>query len=169
MATHSSVLTWRIPQTEELDGLQSMGSQRVRQDWATNTIHSQQFLSTPCRPSPLVVNGQTNTMKTATFPAHGRGDKQSWRETSKTLRTLQVMVTCTQAMESGVISTYTIMKASKKRWFLNQTLKEKLALARQMAAWSNSQERILRANALVFQGNWKWSDYGRKGDSIRER
>ena len=32
MATHSSVLVWRIPWTEEPDGLQSMGSQRVRHD-----------------------------------------------------------------------------------------------------------------------------------------
>ena len=30
MATHSSVLAWRIPWTEEPGGLQSMGSQRVR-------------------------------------------------------------------------------------------------------------------------------------------
>ena len=30
MATHSSVLTWRIPGTEEPGGLQSMGSQRLR-------------------------------------------------------------------------------------------------------------------------------------------
>ena len=32
MATHSNVLAWRIPWTEELDGLQSMRLQRVRQD-----------------------------------------------------------------------------------------------------------------------------------------
>ena len=30
MATHSSILAWRIPQMEELGGLQSMGSQRVK-------------------------------------------------------------------------------------------------------------------------------------------
>ena len=30
MATHSSILTWRTPGTEEPGGLQSMGSQRVR-------------------------------------------------------------------------------------------------------------------------------------------
>ena len=29
MATHSSILAWRIPWTEEPEGLQSMGSQRV--------------------------------------------------------------------------------------------------------------------------------------------
>ena len=32
MATHSSILAWRIPRTEELGGLQSMGSQRVGHD-----------------------------------------------------------------------------------------------------------------------------------------
>ena len=32
MATYSSILSWRIPWTEEPGGLQSMGSQRVRRD-----------------------------------------------------------------------------------------------------------------------------------------
>ena len=32
MATHSSILAWRIPRTEEPSGLQSMGLQRVRHD-----------------------------------------------------------------------------------------------------------------------------------------
>ena len=36
MATHSSILAWRIPWTEEPGGLQSMGSQRVRNDWVTS-------------------------------------------------------------------------------------------------------------------------------------
>ena len=38
MATHSSILAWRIPWTEEPSGLQSMGSQRVGHDWVTNTF-----------------------------------------------------------------------------------------------------------------------------------
>ena len=32
MATHSSILAWRIPWTEEPGGLQSTGSQRIRPD-----------------------------------------------------------------------------------------------------------------------------------------
>ena len=32
MATHSSILAWRIPRTEELGGLQSKGLQIVRPD-----------------------------------------------------------------------------------------------------------------------------------------
>ena len=35
MATHSSILVWRIAWSEEPGGLQSMGLQRVRHDWAT--------------------------------------------------------------------------------------------------------------------------------------
>ena len=38
VATHSSIFVWRIPWTEEPGGIQSMGSRRVRQDWATNTF-----------------------------------------------------------------------------------------------------------------------------------
>ena len=35
MATHSRILTWEIPWTEEHRGLQPMGSQRVGHDLAT--------------------------------------------------------------------------------------------------------------------------------------
>ena len=37
MATHSSILAWRIPWTEEPGQLQSMGSQKVGHNWVTNT------------------------------------------------------------------------------------------------------------------------------------
>ena len=36
MATHSSILAWKIPWTEEPGWLLSMGSQRVGHDWATS-------------------------------------------------------------------------------------------------------------------------------------
>ena len=39
MSTHSSILAWRIPWTEEPGWLQFMGSQSVRHNWATNTFH----------------------------------------------------------------------------------------------------------------------------------
>ena len=38
MATHSSILAWKIPQTLDPDELQSMGSQGVRHDWATKPV-----------------------------------------------------------------------------------------------------------------------------------
>ena len=38
MATHCSILAWRIPRTEDPGGLQSMGSQRVGRDWVIFTF-----------------------------------------------------------------------------------------------------------------------------------
>ena len=37
MATHSSIFAWRVSQTEDPGGLQSMGSQRVGYDSTANT------------------------------------------------------------------------------------------------------------------------------------
>ena len=36
MATHSTILAWRISWTEEPGGIESMGLQRIGHDWATN-------------------------------------------------------------------------------------------------------------------------------------
>ena len=52
MATHSSILAWRIPWTEKPGGLKPMGSQRVRHDQSDlawhyifiNFIHLQYYL-----------------------------------------------------------------------------------------------------------------------------
>jgi len=40
MATHSSMLAWEIPWTEEPGGLQSMGLQRIWHDWACMPCHA---------------------------------------------------------------------------------------------------------------------------------
>ena len=48
IATHSSILAWRIMWTEEPGGLQSMGTQRVESDWVTNSfslLHLSKWLS----------------------------------------------------------------------------------------------------------------------------
>ena len=55
MATHSSILTWRIPWTQEPVRLQSTGLQRVRHDWGNLAGHahtSKSYLC--CPPSPLL-------------------------------------------------------------------------------------------------------------------
>ena len=46
MATHSSILAWKIPWTEEPGRLQSMGPQRVRHNWATSLTHKNWQLHT---------------------------------------------------------------------------------------------------------------------------
>ena len=42
MSTHSIILAWRISRTKEHGGLRSMGSQRVRHDWATKQQQQQE-------------------------------------------------------------------------------------------------------------------------------
>ena len=63
MATHSSVLAWRTPWTEEPGGLQSMGSLRVRHDWATSLwLFTFMHWRRQRHPTPVVLPGK----------AHGR-------------------------------------------------------------------------------------------------
>ena len=50
MATHSSILAWKIPWTEESGRLQSMGSQRVGHNWVTLLFQVRtQFHSFTCK------------------------------------------------------------------------------------------------------------------------
>ena len=51
MATHSSILAQKIPWTEEPGGLQSVGSQRVRHNWATK--QQQQVM---CRKNHIITD-----------------------------------------------------------------------------------------------------------------
>ena len=54
MTTHSGILVWKIPWTEEPGQLQSMGSQTVRHDWATSLfffLHTHTPTHTPT-PTP---------------------------------------------------------------------------------------------------------------------
>ena len=63
VATHFSILAWKIPWTEKLGGLQFMGTQRVRHNGATNTIITQgsfhlkyQSQAKPPRSCPALCN-----------------------------------------------------------------------------------------------------------------
>jgi len=65
MATHSSILAWWIPWTEEPGGLQSTGSQRVGHDWATSLHFTSQF--TGCLP---ITEQRENTIISISSPHH---------------------------------------------------------------------------------------------------
>ena len=53
MAIHSSILAWRIPWTEKLGRLQSMGSQRVGYDWETSLSFLNICLMNSCHESKI--------------------------------------------------------------------------------------------------------------------
>ena len=58
MATHSSILAWRIPWTEEPGRLQSMGSQRVRHDWVTS-LHLQNLITLTQKKTIMNLHGKS--------------------------------------------------------------------------------------------------------------
>ena len=59
MATHSSILAWRIPWTEEPGGLQSIGLQRVRQDWR-NLAHTDRQQKSGSQTSKITVKEKSD-------------------------------------------------------------------------------------------------------------
>ena len=67
MATHSSLLAWRIPWTEDPDRLQSMGSQRVGHDFTFTFLNSK--LWGPKRYDPAMFSPEaTLFLKSGTLP-----------------------------------------------------------------------------------------------------
>ena len=48
MATHFSILAWKIPWAEEPGRLQSMGLQRIRHNWVTNTFFQEIVVQSLC-------------------------------------------------------------------------------------------------------------------------
>ena len=60
MAPHSSTLAWKIPQTEEPGGLQSMGSLGVRHNWATSlSLFTFNHWRRKWQPTPVFLPGES--------------------------------------------------------------------------------------------------------------
>ena len=60
MAPHSSTLAWKIPRTEEPGGLQSVGSRRVRHDWATSlSLFTFMHWRRKWQPTPVFLPGES--------------------------------------------------------------------------------------------------------------
>ena len=60
MATHSSVLAWRIPGTGEPGGLRSMGSLRVGHDWASSvSLFTVMHWRRKWQPTPVFLPGES--------------------------------------------------------------------------------------------------------------
>ena len=60
MAPHSGTLAWKIPWTEEPGGLQSMGSLRIRHDWATSlSLFTFMHWRRKWQPTPVFLPGES--------------------------------------------------------------------------------------------------------------
>ena len=84
MATHSNILAWKISWTEEPGGLQSTGSQRVGQDWTTNTDRCSQinkyiYLKKKKKKNEEEENGHNRLVQ---VPLWSPGQSCSWNQIS---------------------------------------------------------------------------------------
>ena len=103
-ATHSSILAWEIPWTEKPGRVQSMGSQRVRHDWATNihtshaatakslqscpTLHDPIDGSPPGSPVPGILQARTLAWVAISF-----SNACKWKVKVKLLSRLRLLAT----------------------------------------------------------------------------
>ena len=75
MATHSSVLAWRIPETGEPGGLPSLGSHRVRHDWSDLAAAAAKCTTGACHVALQIKNlpaKARNIRDSGSIPGSGR-------------------------------------------------------------------------------------------------
>ena len=86
-ATHASILAWKIPCTEEPGGLQSLGSQRVRHNWACACACARMHTCTHTH-----THTQTHTYTHSSLPASFVVPHRMWDPSS--LTRAQICVSC---------------------------------------------------------------------------
>ena len=83
MATHSSILAWKIPWTEEPGRLQSMGSQTVGHDWVTSFHFTSLRTFTICAETPILWPPHVESWLIGKDPDAGRDWGQEEKETTE--------------------------------------------------------------------------------------
>ena len=89
MATHSNILAWENPWTEEPGGLQCMGSQRVGHDWATNTLEESFKMSKKMN---------------STISKTNEGDEQATDHQNQTDQNTKVPKLCSRNIHTAIYS-----------------------------------------------------------------
>ena len=79
MAPHSSTLAWKIPWMKEPSGLQSMGSLRVRHDWATSLLlFTFMHWRRKWQPTPVFLPGESQDGEAWWAAIYGVAQSRTW-------------------------------------------------------------------------------------------
>ena len=91
MSPHSSTLAWKIPWTEEPGGVQSMGSWRVRHDWATSLpLFTFMHWRRKWQPTPVFLPGESQGQGSLVGSCLWVAQSQTWLKRLR-LTTLSVI------------------------------------------------------------------------------
>ena len=126
MATHCSVLAWRIPGMGEPGGLRSMGSHRVRHDWSDLAAAAEYIMWNPwldeAQAGIKIAGRNINNLRYAyntTFMAESKDDLRSllmkMKEESEKVG-LKLNIHKTKILTSGPITSYKIDGKQWKQW-----------------------------------------------------
>ena len=96
MAPHSSTLAWKIPWMEEPGGLQSMGSLRVRHDWATSlSLFTLMHWRRKWQPTPVFLPGESQGSGSLVgFRLWGRTESDTTEATKQQQQQQQGLTSC---------------------------------------------------------------------------
>ena len=126
MATHSSVLVWKTPRTDEPGGVQSLGSGRVRQNWERRRTGTQ---SLRVFSLPLIPNRCT-----CLAPATGCVEPDSWA-----LHKIQLRLLIWRSSVSGLEILDQVKKSFRDHFTSNgETESLKVACLPQGQSWHHS-------------------------------
>ena len=109
MAPHSSTLAWKIPWTEEPGGLQSVGSRRVRHDWATSlSLFTFMHWRRKWQPTPVFLPGESQGQEPGGLPSMGLHSQTrlNWLSSSSSSHPYKVF--CGLAFGSDLVSPGTL-------------------------------------------------------------
>ena len=112
MAPHSSTLAWKIPWTEEPGRLQSMGSLRVRHDWATSlSLFTFMQRRRKWQPTPVFLPGDSQGCGAAVYGVTQSRTWLKWLSNTELVDSIQIFIlTCSISTERGVEVTSSVLQ-----------------------------------------------------------
>ena len=113
MALHSSTLAWKTPWTEAPGGLQSMGSLRVRHDWATSlSLFTFMHWRRKWQPIPVFLPGKSQGRGSVVSCIYGVTQSQTWLKWLSSSSSSDVVV---------LWATISNWSSPKRRWWYSPT------------------------------------------------
>ena len=154
MATHFSVLAWRIPGMVEPGRLQSMGSRRVGHDWATLfSLFTFMHWRRKWQPTPVFLPGESQGQGSLLGASvYGVAQSRTWL---KQLSSSSSFFSCTYFGEgNGNPLQYSCLENHMERGALQVTVHRVVKSQTQLSNWATTASTYLTFLYLLWRNNY---------------